>query len=36
MRRRCGSGGKSHSFWAMYSLKMSVCSVPFSDAGSTP
>ena len=28
--RRCGSGGKSHSFCAMYSLKMSVCSVPFS------
>ena len=36
MRRRCGSGGKSHSFWAMYSLKMSVCSVPSSAARSTP
>src|SRR5436309_650050 len=30
MRRRCGSGGKSHSFCAMYSLKMSVCNVPSS------
>ena len=28
IRRRCGSGANSHSFWAMYSLKMSVCSVP--------
>ncbi len=28
MRRRCGWGGNSHSFWAMYSLWMSVCSVP--------
>ena len=28
--RRCGSGAKSHSFWAMYSLKMSVCRVPLS------
>ena len=26
--RRCGSGGNSHSFCAMYSLKMSVCRVP--------
>ena len=34
--RRCGSGAKSHSFWAMYSLKMSVCSVPLSTPGSTP
>ena len=34
--RRCGSGANSHSFWAMYSLKMSVCSVPLSRAGSTP
>ena len=33
MRRRCGSGANSHSFCAMYSLKMSVCSVPLS--GST-
>ena len=30
IRRRCGSGAKSHSFCAMYSLKMSVCSVPSS------
>jgi len=29
MSRRCGSGGNSHSFCAMYSLKMSVCRVPF-------
>ena len=28
MSRRCGCGWNSHSFWAMYSLKMSVCSVP--------
>ena len=34
--RRCGSGPKSHSFWAMYSLKMSVCSVPLSRPVSTP
>ncbi len=26
--RRCGSGANSHSFCAMYSLKMSVCNVP--------
>ncbi|CAM5631253.1 hypothetical protein STENM36S_07638 [Streptomyces tendae] len=36
IRRRCGSGWKSHSFWAMYSLKMSVCSVPSSTDASTP
>ena len=36
MRRRCGSGGNSHSFCAMYSLKMSVCSVPSSVDRSTP
>lgn len=34
--RRCGSGANSHSFWAMYSLKMSVCRVPLSTPGSTP
>jgi len=34
--RRCGWGGNSHSFWAMYSLKMSVCSVPFSFVTSAP
>jgi hypothetical protein len=28
IRRRCGSGGKIHSFWAMYSLRMSFWSVP--------
>ncbi len=33
---RCGSGSKSHSFWAMYSLKMSVCRVPLSWPVSTP
>ncbi len=36
MRRRCGSGGNSHSFCAMYSLKMSVCSVPLSLVMSAP
>ena len=36
IRRRCGSGVKSHSFCAMYSLKMSVCSVPLSLERSAP
>ena len=36
MRRRCGSGPKSHSFCAMYSLKMSVCSVPLRTPRSMP
>ncbi len=36
MSRRCGSGWKSHSFCAMYSLKMSVWSVPLRTDGSTP
>ncbi len=36
MRRRWGSGGYSHSFWAMYSLKMSVWSVPLRVPMSTP
>ena len=36
MRRRCGSGANSHSFWAMYSLKMSVCRVPLRVPMSTP
>ena len=36
MSRRCGSGGNSHSFCAMYSLKMSVCRVPSSREMSTP
>jgi len=36
IRRRCGSGPKSHSFCAMYSLKMSVCSVPLRTPRSMP
>ncbi len=36
MSRRCGPGSKSHSFWAMYSLKMSVCKVPLRMPMSTP
>ena len=36
MRRRCGSGPNSHSFWAMYSLKMSVWRVPLRTPVSTP
>ena len=36
IRRRCGSGANSHSFCAMYSLKMSVCSVPLRTPRSTP
>ena len=36
IRRRCGSGPKIHSFWAMYSLKMSVCRVPLSLVVSMP
>ena len=36
MRRRCGSGSKSHSFCAMYSLKMSVCNVPSRSRCATP
>jgi len=31
-----GSGGKIHSFWAMYSLRMSVWIVPRSSVRSTP
>jgi hypothetical protein len=31
-----GSGGKSHSFWAMYSLRMSFWFVPPSSSGGTP
>ena len=34
--RSDGSGGKIHSFCAMYSLKMSVCTVPRSAAIGTP
>ena len=34
--RRCGRGGKIHSFCAMYSFKMSVCSVPSSRSQATP
>ncbi len=36
MSRRCGRGGKIHSFWAMYSFRMSVCSVPSSVDQGTP
>ncbi len=36
IRRRCGSGENNHSFCAMYSLKMSVCSVPSRARVSTP
>ena len=31
-----GPGGKSHSFWAMYSLRMSFWFVPSSSSGATP
>ena len=31
-----GSGGKIHSFCAMYSLRMSVCAVPRSLSRGTP
>ena len=31
-----GAGGKIHSFWAMYSLRMSVCTVPDSRSRATP
>ena len=34
--RRWGRGGKIHSFCAMYSLMMSVCSVPSSRSHGTP
>ncbi len=36
MSRRWGSGGKIHSFWAMYSLRMSFWRVPRRSAQSTP
>ena len=36
IRRRCGSGANSHSFCAMYSLKMSVCRVPSRSVMSLP
>ncbi len=35
-RRSAGSIGKHHSFWAMYSLRMSVWIVPPSFSGGTP
>ena len=35
-RRIAGSIGKHHSFWAMYSLRMSVWIVPPSFSGRTP
>ena len=31
-----GSGGKIHSFWAMYSLRMSAWMVPPSRSAETP
>ena len=34
--RIAGSTGKHHSFWAMYSLRMSVWIVPASCSGGTP
>ena len=34
--RICGSGGKTHSFWAMNSLRISFCRVPVSLSGVTP
>ena len=35
-RRIAGSIGKHHSFWAMYSLRMSVWIVPPSSLGAIP
>ena len=34
--RMAGSTGKHHSFWAMYSLRMSVWIVPASCSGPMP
>ena len=34
--RMAGSTGKHHSFWAMYSLRMSVWIVPASRSGPMP
>ena len=34
--RMAGSMGKHHSFWAMYSLRMSVWIVPLSRSAGTP
>ena len=34
--RIAGSGGKIHSFWAMYSLRMSFWIVPPSRSSETP
>ena len=36
INRRWGRGGNSHSFWAMYSFRMSVWSVPSRAAQGTP
>ena len=36
MSRIDGSGGKIHSFWAMYSLRMSAWMVPPSTSGGMP
>ena len=35
-RRMAGSIGKHHSFWAMYSLRMSAWIVPASRSAGTP
>ena len=35
-RRMAGSIGKHHSFWAMYSLRMSVWIVPARSSGAVP
>ena len=35
-RRIAGSIGKHHSFWAMYSLRMSAWIVPASRSAGTP
>ena len=35
-RRMAGSTGKAHSFWAMYSLRMSVWIVPARCSGAMP
>ena len=36
MSRIDGSGGKIHSFWAMYSFRMSAWIVPPSASGGMP
>jgi hypothetical protein len=36
IKRMCGSGGNIHSFCAMYSLRISFCTVPVSFSEGTP